>query len=465
MGLWHVRRRGARGILCTFIFSIPVFRVCPNRQDVTHRPPPLRRTLHTAVTTAPVAGGPVSCGKRNGAGDSLVRVGPEARRRGRGVTDGGFRLAGYWGWGKITGRNERARDGRVCRWPRCSRCGPGGAFEVNGERHGLPLRISVKKSAMINHPEVKWYDPGENECRLSLLPKWWALAVVIILGGSLAGIFVCLIGTHLLYEGDWIATEAYWFDNCIWGAVLGPVVLGYAIALLLVFLQLRKEDAPMDPAQLLQEYEEGTRDFREAWLAQADLRGEDLQHATFRKACFRQAQLAEVNLYKADLFGADLREADLRGADLREANLRRADLRRADLTGADLRDAQLHGAILSRAVLANADLTRSDLTEAILNSAKMNNVVLTHAQLFRADLSDADLTGANMRDCSLLEADLSWACLREADLTGACLENGDLFQASLAQAKLDDVNLEDAIMPDGKRKGSRAGNQGTRKNR
>jgi uncharacterized protein YjbI with pentapeptide repeats len=248
--------------------------------------------------------------------------------------------------------------------------------------------------------------------------------------------------------------KSIWEVNCICGTLLGPIVLWGALIATLLWLNREKEDRSMTAEELLQDYRAGKRDFREATLVNAELRGEDLEFANFRKACLCHAVLSNTRLYKAELLGADLRKADLRGADLREANLRHADLRHADLRGADLRDAQLFGAQLSYAVMCDADFSRSDLSEAFLVSALMKNVVLANAQLFRADLSHADLTSSNLRSCSLLEADLSWACLLHADLSGACLEKADLFQASIGDAKLDDTNCENAIMPDGKRRRS-----------
>ncbi|NJK62744.1 MAG: pentapeptide repeat-containing protein [Synechococcaceae cyanobacterium SM2_3_1] len=83
------------------------------------------------------------------------------------------------------------------------------------------------------------------------------------------------------------------------------------------------------PAQLLQCYTEGQRDFQSAHLPGADL-------------------------WYADLAGVSLRGADLQGADLRYANLRDANLEYACLDDADLWEAELQGANLRGASLDHA---------------------------------------------------------------------------------------------------------------
>jgi hypothetical protein len=80
----------------------------------------------------------------------------------------------------------------------------------------------------------------------------------------------------------------------------------------------------MNRDEFIQEYKEGRRNFREAYL------------------------------HGVSLYGADLRGVSLYGSDLSEADLRE-DLSGACLSGANLRDANLRGAYLRGAILDHND--------------------------------------------------------------------------------------------------------------
>jgi uncharacterized protein YjbI with pentapeptide repeats len=100
-----------------------------------------------------------------------------------------------------------------------------------------------------------------------------------------------------------------------------------------------------------------------------------------------------IGLHRADLGGAYVARADLSGdnlsgAILRQAYLETADLSRADLSQADLQDAilvgaKLAGANLSRAKLSGADLSRADLTGANLSGARVTPEQLAEARTFK----------------------------------------------------------------------------------
>ena len=98
---------------------------------------------------------------------------------------------------------------------------------------------------------------------------------------------------------------------------------------------------------------------REAFNADANLRGANLTGANLTGANLRGA-----NLTGANLWGANLRDANLTGANLRDANLRDASLWGANLWGANLRGANLTGANLRDASLWDANLTGANLTGA-----------------------------------------------------------------------------------------------------
>ena len=130
-------------------------------------------------------------------------------------------------------------------------------------------------------------------------------------------------------------------------------------------------------------------------LAEADLRGGNLNGSDFSGACLRGVKMdAETTLLNTTLAGADLSGASLAGA-----KFLLADLSGANLIGADLTDAILNGAILKGTDLCAADLTGVDLTTAVLDeSIKLS---FRHANLRNTtlprQLAGADLTGANIK--------------------------------------------------------------------
>jgi uncharacterized protein YjbI with pentapeptide repeats len=76
--------------------------------------------------------------------------------------------------------------------------------------------------------------------------------------------------------------------------------------------------------------------------------------------------LEQYNQGDRNFEGSDLDGANLSGLALKEINLSRASLRKADLTGADLSSALLFQADLSTAILNRVDLSRANLTGQIL---------------------------------------------------------------------------------------------------
>ena len=114
------------------------------------------------------------------------------------------------------------------------------------------------------------------------------------------------------------------------------------------------------------------------YLADANLRGKDLEFVNFHNANLQGADLRGAALQGADLQGADLQGADLQGADLRGADLRDADLRDANLRGADLRDAALRG----------ADLRGADFKGAYLEGAHLGVTGIPFPNVKSDSLSD-----------------------------------------------------------------------------
>ncbi len=113
----------------------------------------------------------------------------------------------------------------------------------------------------------------------------------------------------------------------------------------------------LSPAgELLQRYNQGSRNFQNIHLPMAQLPG--------------------VNLSQANLIGANLEGANLEGAILDGAKLAIANLVGANLSGVSLRKAQLIGANLKGAKLRNADLQFADLTDTFLEGADLRGTLL-----------------------------------------------------------------------------------------
>ncbi len=138
----------------------------------------------------------------------------------------------------------------------------------------------------------------------------------------------------------------------------------------------------------------------------------------------------------ANLAEANLRGADLQGANLSYANLSKADLRGAHLHGANLCRANLSGACLSRADLCQANLEKADLSYSDLSRANFEG-----AKLVAADLREAYLEGANLKEANLIWADLSRANLRRSDLSGADLRYSRFGEVELTGAICDGIKV------------------------
>jgi hypothetical protein len=96
---------------------------------------------------------------------------------------------------------------------------------------------------------------------------------------------------------------------------------------------------------------EGTR-----FLAQANLKGANLNNANLRASNLRGANLEDTSLVEANLEGSRLIEVNLRRANLTASNLTRVDLTDADLSGADLTVANLQDVILDNVIWDNSSI-------------------------------------------------------------------------------------------------------------
>ncbi|MBJ7898495.1 MAG: pentapeptide repeat-containing protein [Cyanobacteria bacterium RI_101] len=132
--------------------------------------------------------------------------------------------------------------------------------------------------------------------------------------------------------------------------------------------------SPVDPSDLVSQYQAGRRDFQNQSLRRADLHG--------------------LSLAGADFSGADLTEANLRDADLQGANLTGALLNGADLSGADLTGIKAQGASFLKTYLLKTNLPQANLDNALCTGAFLTRANLTDASLKGAFFNGANLTGA-----------------------------------------------------------------------
>lgn len=118
------------------------------------------------------------------------------------------------------------------------------------------------------------------------------------------------------------------------------------------------------------------------------------------------------NYRNADLADADLRGVELTEMDFAAGRFDNADLTKSTLTGADLKNASLRGATLTKAE-SGWGLT---LNDADLDGADLTRVRFTGVSLLRTTLRGATLASAAFSNCDLRGADLSTA-LQLADAT------------------------------------------------
>lgn len=128
---------------------------------------------------------------------------------------------------------------------------------------------------------------------------------------------------------------------------------------------------PLTAAELVAQYDTGSRTFQWAQLAHADL-----ERANLAGADLCDATLIGANLTNADLTGAVLQGANLAGANLNGANLSDANLRWADLSGASLRRSNLNRATLQGTLLQGADFTGASLSATTAQDVTFDDVCL-----------------------------------------------------------------------------------------
>jgi len=140
----------------------------------------------------------------------------------------------------------------------------------------------------------------------------------------------------------------------------------------------------------------------------------------------------------------DVPVTDLSGAELSDINLQGAYLYRIDFSGAILRRAKLQAAVLIEVDFSAADLEKTDFREALAPGLKLNGANLTGARLERARLYAADFSEARLTRTRLRRANLGCTVWRGAALAGARFSRNNLVGSDFRGVDLANVNLADA---------------------
>lgn len=228
------------------------------------------------------------------------------------------------------------------------------------------------------------------------------------------------------------------------------------------------------------------RDFTEAWLDAADMRGADLRGSSFARAVLAHADMTGCQLDSANLTGANLGRARLHGASLRGAVFTDAILAKADFSSASLAGARFDGSQMTDVDFSGLDLSGANFANTVLVKANLAGMAAAgacfdEAVLIECDLTGADLTGASLVSvtfvkcpapglraaratltkavfadgCDLTGAGMAGALLSEANLRGVRLAGADLREAMLDGADLSDADLQGARLDHVRARGAR----------
>lgn len=162
----------------------------------------------------------------------------------------------------------------------------------------------------------------------------------------------------------------------------------------------------IDKNQLLADYAQGKRSFKNLDLRKIQLFGQTLKDIDFSGSNLSESYLAYSNLSNANFKGAILNNAQLEQVNMNGANLQNAMLKEVNLFRASL-----YGANLSKATLAQVDLRSADLQQASLIKTELRKV----------NLRDSTLTGAKFTQAQLIHSELFRA--HGANLTDALIDS------------------------------------------
>lgn len=159
------------------------------------------------------------------------------------------------------------------------------------------------------------------------------------------------------------------------------------------------EGAYLDEANLANAILRGGN-LEHVFLRDANLQGADLQETTFGIALVRFADLQGANLSRADLQGTDFHKCNLAFASLRETLLDGVNFCRANLRGADFYDAAI-----SDSVFADVDLQEARNLDAAehFGPSVVDGKTLSKAQ---GNIPDSFLSGCGLSDWEIAAAKL-----------------------------------------------------------
>jgi uncharacterized protein YjbI with pentapeptide repeats len=169
-------------------------------------------------------------------------------------------------------------------------------------------------------------------------------------------------------------------------------------------------------------------DFTGALFAAADL-----SEASLQGVLFPEADLSEVWFSDADASGGDFRRANMtaakgegktvfRNADLANADLKRSYFEDADFSAANLSGADLTGTSLTRCLMKGANLTHTRARQADLSKSDLTGADMQGMDLMEGSLRKARLTGADLRQANLFAVDVFKCILGDTRTEGANLK-------------------------------------------
>ncbi len=159
----------------------------------------------------------------------------------------------------------------------------------------------------------------------------------------------------------------------------------------------------MEAKELLEQYEAGRRDFRQADLSDIKLIGVNLSDAKFYQGNFSRADLSKTDFTKAKFFDVVLDQANFTEANLSETTFCKCDGLRVNFS--------------------QANLKKTNILKTHFISANLNDADLSQANLVNSRFDMANFNRANLRESDLTQSQAIGTKFEGAKLTGACIQN------------------------------------------
>lgn len=163
---------------------------------------------------------------------------------------------------------------------------------------------------------------------------------------------------------------------------------------------------------IIDRYNAGERDFRNANLEGEKFEGEDLSKADFTGA----------NMKRTYIYGNDFKEAIFEGANFEGAKILQTYFENTNFKKAVLINTEINQVTFKEADLAEAKFTGStfsqvDFTKANLLSALLNNTALKNSSFQNANLTGATLRGSRLESVVLTDVNFTATDLEDTNLT------------------------------------------------